>query len=90
MKNIQKIALTLIVGVMALGFSAFKNSGDAVADWYLPASTISMTSPARLVFSNYDPTPLEEPTNCGPHGSLVCAARFTSPANPPVLIKTKK
>jgi hypothetical protein len=84
MKNFKQIALGLMVGAMAIGFSSFTNASKKdVADWYLPKSTIAIGTPAASNFSNYDATTAQnDPGSCG--GVLnVCAAHFpvtTSPA----------
>lgn len=90
MKNFKKIAFGLMVGAMAISFSAFTNAKSKfVSDWYAPlSSTLSPSSPAAQSFSNYNSTPLaQEPTCTG--DEVVCAARFPITTNPPVQIKAK-
>lgn len=90
MKNFKQIAFGLVVGALALGFSAFTNAKSKfVTDWYTPiSSTLSPSSPAAQSFSNYNSTPLDQnPTCIGTE--VVCAARFPVTTNPPVTIATK-
>ncbi len=90
MKNLKQIALGLIVGAMAISFSAFTNAkSKLVTDWYTPiSSTLSPTSPAAQIFSNYNSTPLSQNPTCT-GSEVVCASRFPVTTNPPVTIATK-
>ncbi|RCH54677.1 hypothetical protein DJ568_12725 [Mucilaginibacter hurinus] len=90
MKNFKKIAFGLMVGALAIGFSAFTNVKTTLAtDWYAPISnTLSPTSPAANNFSSYNSTPLAVEPTCGGE-EFVCAARFPITTNPPVERKLK-
>jgi hypothetical protein len=76
MKNFKKIAFGLMVGALAIGFSAFTTPKKLAGNWYLPTTTISASSPARFDFSNYNPaSQATNPPTC--QGAInVCAAEF--------------
>lgn len=90
MKNFKNIAFGLMVGALAIGFSAFTTAkAKLTTDWYAPlSSTLSPTSPAAQSFSNYNSTPLAQEPICS-GTEVVCAARFPVTTNPPVQIKAK-
>lgn len=90
MKNFKNIAFGLMVGALAISFSAFTSPKKLSGDWYLPTSTISGTSPARLDFSNYNPaTQATNPPTC--QGNInVCAAEFADGVDQPATQITLK
>jgi len=90
MKNFKKIALGLVVGAMAISFSAFTNAPKKlVTDWYRPlSSTLSPSSPAAQNFASYDgDNPINQPSCSG--ATNVCAAEFPVTTAAPTHISTK-
>lgn len=88
MKNFKKIAFGLMVGALAMGFSAFTNAKTKfVTDWYAPINTsMSPSDPAAQSFSSYHSTPLAQVPTCS-GTEVVCAAEFPVTTNPPTQIK---
>lgn len=82
MKNFQKLALALFVGVMALGFSAFTSSNNlAVQQWHFkdgqPLSNANIASSYELVTS--------PPQDCDSEPGLPCIVQFTTSTSTPNL-----
>lgn len=85
MKNFKQIAFGLMIGALALGFSAFTAPKKLAGDWYTLKSSvgnISSTDSQAQIFTNYDAgsQQVDQP-DCG--GSLhVCAAEFSNGTGP--------
>lgn len=85
MKNFKQIAFGLMVGALALSFSAFTAPKKLTGDWYLLKSSIGNITPSdpqAQVFTSYDAsTQRVDSPECG--GSTdVCAAEFANGTGP--------
>ncbi|MEJ2901680.1 DUF6520 family protein [Pedobacter panaciterrae] len=70
MKNLQKIAVALLVGIMAIGFTAFTNaSTKRVPSWVYVQTDADLYT--RISFSTYDES------NCQNSSTRECS--FTQP-----------
>jgi len=77
MKNLQKIAVALLVGIMAIGFSAFKSSPKKNTKFATYYYTLIRTSPTTYVYDKFGETaPDLEPCTTGP--SNVCVISYPS------------
>lgn len=87
MKNFKKIAFGLLVGVLAISFSAFttahsKAKGKFAMQWFQLKSTVSPTKANALISSNYDaPTDVEPCTE----GGTYCAVEANNVGGQPDL-----
>lgn len=85
MKNFKQIAFGLLVGALALSFSAFTAPQKLSGNWYLLKSSIGNippSDPQAQVFTSYDAsTQQADQPDCG--GSTnVCAAEFANGTGP--------
>lgn len=81
MKNFKQIAFGLIIGALAISFSAFTTPKKLAGDWYTLKTSVPdiTTSDSRAQdINNYDlgSQQVEQP-DCGGF-SFVCAARFNN------------
>lgn len=76
MKNFQKIALGLLVGIMAIGFSAFKSTVNANTKF------AQQTKIYYHVGDEYVLTPPED-TSCAPDDNIKCRLTYSGSTLPP-------
>lgn len=81
MKNFKKIALGLMVGLLAVGFSAFTTPKQLTGNWYTLKSSIGNIPPSdsrAKTIANYElSSQQEDQPDCG--GAVnVCAAEFAN------------
>jgi hypothetical protein len=85
MKNLKKIALGLMVGGMAIGFSAFTNApkkshlGTTTDRYYNNNGGVATTDPSKFIYEGSD--------NCVTDPSSQCSVEWTT-ANAPTLGQT--
>jgi len=84
MKNLQKLAVALLVGIMAIGFSAFKGidkKATNLARYYNTSGIVGDTNPANFIYLD------EDDDLCGGSPSTECSAQWIT-TNAPSLNQT--
>lgn len=86
MKNFKKIAFGLMVGALAIGFSAYtapKSSNAKFIDqWFQLKSGVSPTLANALNSNNYEPAQDEQPCD---EGSVYCGVQASNVSGKPDL-----